>query len=92
MALKKPLPTVTPPQARRASVADFRTAIAEAESGGVKKDKMVLRLTLRDDSDLKRSRDVATNEISFANGGMRFLGVTVVTGGVTHSVLDTSGT
>ena len=85
--LKSPAPTPSP---NRPSLrpADFRQAIVQAELDGVGKDAMVLRLTLRDESELKRDPAVKVEEISFANGEMRFLGVKVVAGGIAVSALD----
>jgi hypothetical protein len=67
---------------------DFRQAIEHAESEGVSRDQMTLRLTLRDDSRLKRDRTLAVEDLSFADGEMRFLGVKVVAGGIISSGLD----
>lgn len=67
----------------------FRAEIEAAEAAGVKKKKMVLRLTLRDVSELKRDPSVAIEDIRYADGEMKFLGVAVAQGGVTESVLDT---
>lgn len=72
-------------------VAKLRAAIELAEAEGVAKDAMVLRLTLRDESDLKRDRSIPVEEIRFADGQMTFLGVKVVCSGVTVSTLDRSG-
>jgi hypothetical protein len=85
---KKPPIVARPP---RPSVLDFRAAIAQAETDGLAKDALVLRLTHRDENELKRDRSVAIEEISFLGGKMTFLGVTVVTGGVVESVLDRGG-
>lgn len=72
---------------KRDGVGDLRNAITEAESRGVKRKKMTLHLTLRDASLLKRSREVADDEISFEGGEMRFLGVQVEIGAVSVSAL-----
>jgi hypothetical protein len=89
MAASKKSPTVArPPRPRQA---EFRNAIAKAQANGFPLDTMVLRLTLRDEAELKRDRSISVEEISFANGTMRFLGVTVVSGGVTESSLDVTG-
>jgi len=66
----------------------LRELIAAAERDGVGAKKMVLRLTLGDAAELKRDRSVATHEISFSKGEMRFLGVKVVEGGISVSSLD----
>jgi hypothetical protein len=66
----------------------FREAIAKAQEDGVGKPDMTLRLTLRDETSLRRDREVALDEISFAGGVMHFLDVKVVAGGVTESALE----
>jgi hypothetical protein len=76
----------TPPVRKRDAVTELRTAIAEAEGRGVKRKAMLLHLTHSDASLLKRSNEVAQNEISF-DGGMTFLGVKVEIGEVTVSAL-----
>ena len=86
MASPKKAPTTARPP--RPRLPEFRAAIAQAEADGVAKGDMVLRLTLKDEADLRRDRTVGIHEISFAGGTMQFLGVTVVGGGVTQSALD----
>lgn len=76
------------PKVIRPPAVVFREAIEKLEAEGVKKNKMILRLTLRDDSDLKRDRTLAVSDITFKEGEMRFLGVKVEPGGVVTSVLD----
>jgi hypothetical protein len=77
---------------RRGSAAEVaRHAIELAEQDGVERSKMILRLTLRDASELKRDPKLATADISFGGGGMRYLGVLVEQGGVTVSRLDRGG-
>ena len=71
----------------RNPVEDLRAAVAEAETRGVKRKAMWLRLTHRDASVLKRSPAVADDEISFDGGEMRFLGIAVEVGAVTVSEL-----
>jgi hypothetical protein len=88
MAAPKKSPIVAKPP--RPKIPEFRAAIAQAVADGIDRDTLVLRLTLRDESDLRRNPSVAVEEISYADGAMRFLGVRVVGGG-TESVLDTSG-
>lgn len=85
---KKP-PIVACPPGARSTI--FRAAIAQAQNDGIAAEDLILRLTLRDEAELKRDRSVATDEISFAGGRMRFLGVTVVSGGVDGSSLDRGG-
>ena len=63
---------------RAPDIADLRTAIDKAETQGIDRGDMLLHLTLRDESVIKRSRSVGVDEISFADGEMRFIGVRVV--------------
>jgi hypothetical protein len=79
-------PRVTPVKIRN-PVEDIRAVIAEAEARGVKRKNMLLRLTHRDASVLKRSPAVADAEVSFEGGGMSFLGIAVEVGNVTVSEL-----
>jgi hypothetical protein len=85
-------PKAPPPSAAsspgRPSIEDIRAQIARAEAEGVPRDVLILNLTLRDEADLKRARSVGLHEISFKDGEMRFLGVKIVTGGVTVSALS----
>lgn len=74
----------------RRSADIFRAAIDKAVEEGTGLDDMRLRLTLSDASELKRDRTLAIEDISFAGGVMRFLGVKVTHGGVTASTLDLS--
>jgi hypothetical protein len=69
-------------------VKEVRDWIAAAQRDGVAEADMILRLTSRDAAALKRSPAVATNEIAFAAGEMRFLGVKVQEAGVKDSLLD----
>ncbi|MFI4936353.1 MAG: hypothetical protein ACHP7N_17220 [Caulobacterales bacterium] len=85
MTSKKPSGVPTP---RKPRAAEFRNAIAQAEQEGVSKDQMVLRLTLSDTADLKRDRNIPLEDISFAGGAMRFMGVKIEPGGVAVSVLQ----
>lgn len=66
---------------------EFRDMIEKAEADGAVRADMVLRLTLRDAADLKRDRSVAVEDISFADGMMRYIGVKVNAGGVAVSAL-----
>ena len=61
-----------------ARILQIRGWIASAEGRGVPRADMLLHLSNRDISGLKRSSDVRTDEISFLDGVMRFLGVEVV--------------
>ncbi|HYF21966.1 MAG TPA: hypothetical protein VD929_01075 [Caulobacteraceae bacterium] len=87
-ALKKSAVSARPP---RPAALRMRDAIAAARADGLDPAGMVLRMTLRDSSALVRDPAVATDEISFAEGRMWFLGVPVVAGGVVESALDRSG-
>ena len=79
------------PHIPRAPVATrFRGEIERAEADGVSRKKMTLSLTQKDVSELKRDRSVPLADISFAGGTMTYIGVSVVQGGVTTSIL-TSG-
>lgn len=73
---------------RRVSAAlQFRAEIEKAEADGVSRDDMSLHLTLSDVTELKRDRTLPLSDISFAGGTMRYLGVKVVQGGASASVL-----
>lgn len=77
------------PTPRRPSAAiRFRTEIEKAEAEGVARKNMTLELTFADVSELKRDRGVAVSDISFTGGVMTFLGVKIVQGGVSTSVLS----
>ena len=65
----------------------FRTAIEKAKQEGVDPSALLLRLTLSDVSRLKRDPSIATSDISFADGQMRYLGVKVAAGEVEASTL-----
>lgn len=80
----------SPPVFRGPRAELFRDAIEKAELDGAARKDMVLRLTLRDASEIKRDRNLALQDISFAGGEMRFLGVKVAAGGVVTSRLDRS--
>ena len=84
----KALPPMAPPGARAPTIAELRSAIDRAEAGGVDRHDMILRLTLRDESTIKRSPSVSLEEVSFAGGEMRFMGVKVVAGAVAISFLE----
>jgi len=57
---------------------EFRGAISAAQANGTNVDSMVLHLTLRDESSLRRDRSVPLEDIRYSEGQMRFLGVKVV--------------
>ena len=81
------------PARRRGSAAEgARMAIELADADGVARDAMTLRMPLRDASELKRDPKVPMADISYGEGGMRYLGVAVDQGGVTQSVLDRGDT
>jgi hypothetical protein len=75
-------------QPRRLGASDFGRQIEKAELAGVERSAMTLRLTLGDVAALKRDRSLALEEISFANGEMRFRGVKVIAGGLAASELQ----
>lgn len=70
----------------------LRRVIDEALAEGAAPQDLVLELTHADASSLKRDRTLAVEDISFAGGTMRFLGIKVHVGGVTISRLDRAGT
>ena len=65
----------------------FKAAIEQARLEGIDPSALLLRLTLGDVSRLKRDREIAADEISFAGDEMRYLGVKVVGGDVETSAL-----
>jgi hypothetical protein len=65
----------------------FRSAIEKAILEGLSPSVLLLRLTLRDASKLRRDRSVAIADVSFADGEMRYLGVKVAEGDVASSTL-----
>ena len=76
------------PYIPRAPVATrFRNEIEKAEADGLSRAELTLSLTQKDVSELKRDRSVPLADISFLGGMMTFLGVNVVQGGVTTSIL-----
>ena len=79
------------PSVQKSRPEEFRKAIEQAEADGASRSDMVLRLTLRDAADLKRDRSVPVEDISFADGVMRYIGVRVAPGGVPVSVLAPNG-
>lgn len=70
------------------TIDDLRAAIRRGEDDGVQPADMLLRLTLRDVSLIKRSPSVGVDEVSFAGGDMRFLGVRIVQGPYAISALE----
>jgi hypothetical protein len=69
----------------------LRAEIEKAEAAGMLRYDMRLHLTLGDVNQLKRDRSLAVSDVSFAGGTMRYLGVTIVEGGVSISVLRPAG-
>jgi hypothetical protein len=65
----------------------FGAEIERAKGGGASPDSLLLQLTLRDGSRLRRDRAVGPDDISFSPEGMRFLGVKVVEGQTSESQL-----
>ena len=82
--MKGPSPATKPLSA----AGRLRVVIEAAEADGARREDMTLRLTLRDVDQLKRDRSLALEDISFAGGVMRYLGVKIEQGGVAESVLD----
>lgn len=77
---------------RSTSTADyFREQIERAESEGLSRADLKLRLTHRDVNHLKRDTSLAVTDISFTGGVMRYLGVEVAEGGVVESQLERPG-
>ncbi len=68
-------------------VVRLRDEILAAEAAGAKKSAMLLQLTPRMDSAIKRSPLIAPTDIAFVDGQMRYLGVLVNVGDVTVSAL-----
>ncbi|HVM98799.1 MAG TPA: hypothetical protein VMT68_01190 [Caulobacteraceae bacterium] len=83
----KPLPPAAP---HVPAAVQFREAIAKAEAAGYARPAMTLRLTLADESKLRRDRSIAVDDIQFRDGVMRYLDVRVIAGGVTASALETT--
>ncbi|MGA2953413.1 MAG: hypothetical protein ABSD80_14385 [Caulobacteraceae bacterium] len=79
------------PRARGPRPEIFRKAIEAAAAEGLAPGDMVLHLTLRDAHLLKTDRAIPVQDVSFADGGMSFLGVPVVQGGVAVSFLGGDG-
>jgi hypothetical protein len=80
--------TATPsPALAGTRVTAFRRQIEAELAAGHSPQALTLRLTHADASHLKRDRSLAVDDISFAGGVMRFLGVRVEAGAVTVSEL-----
>lgn len=80
-----------PAQTGAARVKELRDWIDAADRQGAQRCDLVLRLTARDAAMLKRHPSVGVDEIAFAAGEMRFLGVKVEEGGVSTSSLEPHG-
>ncbi len=66
----------------------FAAEIEKAKAEGASVDNLLLQLTLRDGSKLRRDRNIGSDDISFSpEHGMRFLGVKVVEGQTSLSQL-----
>lgn len=65
----------------------FKAEIEQARLDGIDPSALLLRLTLSDVSRLKRDREIAADDISFAGDEMRYLGVKVAGGDVETSAL-----
>jgi len=73
-------PKSTSPVSSGQSILSLRTEIEQALAEGADLTSLVLHLTPRDDSALKRHPSVAVADIDFRNGEMHFLGVKVLKG------------
>lgn len=71
-----------PPPAER-----FKAEIEKAQADGASLSDLLLQLTFGDAAKLKRDRNVSTDDISFRDGEIRYLGVKVVEGGAEASAL-----
>jgi hypothetical protein len=90
MSAKSQKAQATPPSGP--NIADLRTAIDRAETSGIDRGDMLLHLTFRDEAMIKRSRSVGVDEVSFADGQMRFMGVKVVVASGGASSLEAPAT
>ncbi len=84
MPARPPSPPNQPPPAPGKK---FRAEIEQARLDGIDPSALLLRLTLSDMSRLRRDREIAADEISFAGDEMRYLGVKVAGGDVETSAL-----
>jgi hypothetical protein len=84
MPARPPAPSNQPPPAPGKK---FRAEIEQARLDGIDPSALLLRLTLSDMSRLRRDREIAADEISFAGDEMRYLGVKVAGGDVATSAL-----
>jgi hypothetical protein len=84
----KPNTAKSPPEQTSAQrIAGFQTEITEALEAGVPAEGMTLRLTLRDEANLRRDPAVPVAALRFDQGQMLLLGVKVTGGGVNSSEL-----
>ncbi len=70
-------PKSSTPASSRESVTILRDQVIRALADGVDKRSLVLHLTARDDSALKRHPDIAISEIEFKDGETHFMGIRV---------------
>ena len=71
-------PKSTSPVTSGQSIMSLRAEIEQALAEGAELNSLVLHLTPRDDSALKRHPSVAVSDIDFRDGEMHFLGVKVL--------------
>lgn len=69
-----------PPVPQVPTAVQYRGEIEAAFRDGLAPEELTLRLTYRAADSLRRDRSVPDDDISYANGQMRFLGVAVVAG------------
>ena len=74
-----------------ARIRQIRQWIATAEGAGVLRSDMELHLSHRDLSGLKRNAGVRVDEISFCEGTMSFMGVSIASESAANSRLDKRG-
>lgn len=77
-------PKSTSPVSSGQSIMSLRSEIEQALADGADLKTLVLHLTARDDSALKRHPSVAVSDIDFRNGEMHYLGVKVLKGEVSQ--------
>lgn len=70
------------------AASQFGKEIEAAVAAGHERDRMTLRLTLGDAHRLRRDPAIPLEDISFAGGVMRFMGVKVVEAHIPASHLD----
>ena len=80
-----------PVQTHASRIAHMRRLIGAAQEEGAGVEELVLRLSTRDSSTLKRHPSVELHEIAFTGGEMRFLGVKIREDGVAEPVVEREG-